>query len=116
MMMVVLTSPRTLHSAWVRTEIQIGLDLRTPMFFIHLTEPGDRPQVLLGRLTVFDYGRETAHGLARFVDHRLVWLVVYPHHRVPIFGCREGKRCPPQFGRVLVPVDARSGVSLGKWS
>jgi hypothetical protein len=81
-------------------------------------QPGDTPLVLLGRLTVFDYGRETSHGLARFVDHRLVWLVVYPHHDLMIRGCRPklGAECPRQFGRVFVPVDARTGVSLGTWS
>lgn len=78
--------------------------------------PGDRPQVLLGRLTVFDYGRQTAHGLVRFVDHRLVWLVVFPHHNLMVRGCLPGKQCGPRFGRVFVPVDARTGVSLGTWS
>jgi len=79
-------------------------------------EPGDRPQVLLGRLTVLDYGRETSHGLVRFVDHRLVWLVVYPHHDLMIRGCKAGRACPPRFGRVFVPVDAQTGRVLGQWS
>jgi hypothetical protein len=67
-------------------------------------------------LTVFDYGRLTGHGLARFVDHRLVWLVVYPHHDMMIRGCLPGRSCPSPFGRVFVPVDAQTGVALGKWS
>lgn len=78
--------------------------------------PGDRPQVLLGRLTVLDYGRETSHGLACFVDHRLVWLVVYPHHDLMNRGCRPGKSCGRRFGRVFVPVDAQTGLTLGAWS
>ena len=77
---------------------------------------GDTPQVLFGRLTVYDYGRATNHGLVRFVDHRLVWLVVYPHHDLMIRGCKPGRPCPRRYGRVLVPVDARTGVPLGKWS
>lgn len=73
--------------------------------------PGDVPEVLLGRLTVFDYMR----GSKRLVDHRLVWLVVYPHHDLQLRGCVP-KGCPPAFGQVLMPIDARTGVSLGRWS
>ena len=75
------------------------------------TTPGDRPQVLLGRLTVLDYAR----GTQRLVDRRLVWLVVYPHHFLMSRGpCRTN--CGAQSTIWLVPVDARTGAVLGAWS
>jgi hypothetical protein len=66
MMMAVLTSPTTLESAWVRTEIQIGLVMRTPMFFVHLADPGDTPQVRVRRSgTAWD---GTPESLERMAD------------------------------------------------
>ena len=80
-------------------------------------QPDDMPQILLGRLTVFDYGRETSHGLDRFIDHRLVWFVVYPHHDLQLRFCgSRPAQCGARYGTVFAPVDARSGVALGTWS
>jgi hypothetical protein len=82
-------------------------------------QPGDAPQLLLGRLTVFDY----TIGLHRLIDHRLVWLVVYNHHALPDRGGCGGLPipgkpvggCRAQVGTVLIPVDARTGAPLGTW-
>jgi hypothetical protein len=70
---------------------------------------GKSPTVLLGRLTVSDYGR----GDTPFINHRLVWLVLY--HRYPL-PCRGPASCPQMFGTGAVPVDARTGKALGNWS
>jgi hypothetical protein len=69
---------------------------------------GEHPTALLGRLTVKDYGR----GSVLFIDHRLVWFVLY--HRYPM-TCRGPKACPGLLGTRAVPVDARTGKSLGEW-
>jgi hypothetical protein len=69
---------------------------------------GEAPTVLLGRLTVSDYAR----GDVPFINHRLVWLVLY--HHFPI-TCRGLASCPGVFGTSAVPVDARTGRSLGNW-
>ena len=66
------------------------------------------PAELLGRLTVSDYGR----GDVPFINHRLVWLVLYHHYPMT---CRGPKGCPGAFGTRAIPVDARTGKSLGEW-
>jgi hypothetical protein len=117
----VVTTPVTYRSGLMRLDPSDGarpaISASDALAVAGGAQPGDSPEVLLGSLTVFDYGRETSNGLERFVDHRLVWLVVYPHHWLPLRGCHPapGAQCV-RSGRVFIPVDARSGAKIGLWS
>jgi hypothetical protein len=77
-------------------------------------QPGDDPEVLLGRLTVSDY----ANGTVPIINNRLAWLVVYRHHPMENHGCgapgNHGS-CRALFGFRAVPVDANTGRLLGDW-
>lgn len=76
-------------------------------------QPGNVPDVLLGRLTVSDYGTGSTSGFHPLVDHRLVWFVLYHHAKLKQRGCHGA--CPPIDGTEAVPVDANTGESLGDW-
>jgi hypothetical protein len=71
----------------------------------------ETPTALLGRLTVSDYAR----GTVAIINHRLVWLVLYHHAPIALRGCRGPRYCPPAFDMKAIPVDARTGKSLGDW-